>query len=132
MFRLERDVLAYKPDLVFLDFTANDDPSGTDPRSLASYEILLREMISRGIAVEQVFLGFKYNFGTKYAPEKMYRVIDHKKLAAAYHTATGDIYSLIQEHITSGKTTIDTLWPIDHAHPDDGGYELFFEAARDG
>jgi len=132
MFRLERDVLAYKPDLVFLDFTANDDPSGTDERSLASYEILLREMVSRGILVDQVFFGFKYNFGTQYFPEKMHRVIDHKKLAAAYHTATGDIYPLIQERITSGKISIDTLWPMDSAHPDDCGYQLFFEAVRDG
>src|SRR5689334_1200465 len=30
MFRLERDVLSYKPDLVFLDFTANDDLAGSD------------------------------------------------------------------------------------------------------
>jgi len=132
MFRLERDVLAYKPDLVFLDFTANDDPSGTDERSLASYEILLREMVSRGILVDQVFFGFKYNFGTQYFPEKMHRVIDHKKLAAAYHTATGDIYPLIQDRITSGKISIDTLWPMDSAHPDDCGYQLFFEAVRDG
>jgi len=132
MFRLERDVLAYKPDLVFLDFTANDGPWSTDRNTLASYEILLREMIGRSIAVEQVFFGFKFNFGAEYAPDKMFRVIDHKKLAAAYHTATGDIYPLIQDSITSGRTPIDALWPIDSAHPDDSGYKLFFEAARNG
>ena len=38
MFRLERDVLSRKPDLVFLDFSANDDQVGTDIQTLASYE----------------------------------------------------------------------------------------------
>src|SRR5271156_3467883 len=40
VFRLERDVLARKPDLVFLDFTINDGPFEVTDSKLASYESL--------------------------------------------------------------------------------------------
>ena len=43
-FRLDRDVLAHKPDLVFVDFTANDDINSADPETLASYESILRRL----------------------------------------------------------------------------------------
>jgi lysophospholipase L1-like esterase len=131
MFRLERDVLAHSPDLVFLDFTANDGLGNADEPTLASYERLLRELVERRIAVMQVFLGFKWNFGTDWAPEKLLRREAHLKLAAAYGTAAGDAFPLVQQRLTSG-TSIETLWPIDGAHPDDAGYRLFFEAVRTG
>ncbi len=132
MFRLERDVLSRKPDLVFLDFSANDDLTGTDVITLRSYEQLLREMIGRGTPVVQVFFGFKSNFGKNWNPEKLTRVIEHRKLAAAYNTGVGDSLPHIQEKLTSGQADINTLWPFDGAHPDDAGYALFAEAVRDG
>ena len=132
LFRLQRDVLAFKPNLVFLDFTANDDLYGSDLPTLASYECLLREMIGQNIPVMQVFLGFKFNFGADWKPEGLPRVLAHQKLAAAYHTATGDCFPLVNQRLESGQVKLDQLWPFDGAHPDDVGYQLFFEAVRDG
>jgi len=132
IFRLERDVLSRKPNLVFLDFSANDGLGDKDPQSLDSYETLLREMIGRGIAVEQVFFGFKFNFGKQYRPDTLHRLIDHRTLAAAYHTAQGDLFPLLQGKLNDGSADIETLWAIDGAHPDDPGYQVFFEAARIG
>jgi len=59
-YRLQRDVLAYEPDLVFLDFTVNDSASQvpTDDR-LSSYESLIRRMIQSQIPVVQVILAVK-------------------------------------------------------------------------
>ena len=68
MFRLQRDVLSRHPDLVFYDFTANDDLDSADTAGLISYETCLREMVGQGIPVVQAFLGFKYNFGEFYVP----------------------------------------------------------------
>ncbi len=131
IFRLERDVLQNKPDLVFLDFTANDDLSGTEPTALASYECLLREMIGRSIPVVQCVFGFKYNVGAGWAPEKLHRVIAHGELSAAYGTPLGNGIERIQSKLTTGEATIEKIWPFDGAHPDDLGYQFFFEAARD-
>src|ERR1051325_5927999 len=42
VFRFERDVLSHKPDLVFIDFSANDDINSADEETLSSYESLVR------------------------------------------------------------------------------------------
>src|SRR6266436_5194617 len=46
VFRVERDVLRRKPDLVFLDFSANDDIYSDNAETLASYEAILRRLIA--------------------------------------------------------------------------------------
>jgi len=132
LFRLDRDVLAYRPDLVFYDFTANDDLYGSERPPLVSYETILREMIGRGIPVVQAFFGFRFNFGKDYNLEQLPRRRDHLRLAAAYQTAVGDAFPLIQGQLESGKETLAHLWPFDGAHPDDTGYRLFYEAVRKG
>ena len=136
MFRLQRDVMAYHPDLVFLDFTANDGLEGQDPTSIASYEGLLRDMIGAGVPVEQVFFGFKFDFGKQYDLFKIPGYTQRLKLVDAYHTGSGDLYPYLQPKLTSGELDINKLWALnggkDGAHPDDPGYEVFFEAVRDG
>ena len=130
MFRLQRDVLSKKPDLVFYDFTVNDGADGTDIEHLASYEGILRKMVGAGIPVVQEFFTFKFYR----APEayKLQRYLDHKKIAEAYHTATGDALALICEKVHSGEVPENDIWPADMAHPYDYGYTLFFDAVRDG
>lgn len=137
LFRLQRDVLDLKPDLVFLDFTANDSIDSDDILGVSSYERLLREMISRNIPVVQAIFGFRYNFesvpaeGSRqgdYPP----RVMQHLSLAEAYGTGVGNVFPVIRQAIAGGKVDLDTIWPFDGSHPDDPGYKLFFEAVRDG
>lgn len=132
IFRLERDVLSRKPDLVFLDFTANDDHYGSDLPSLAAYECILRELIWRGIPVVEVILPFQYSFQPRFDPRAMPRYRDHIRLATAYRTGVGDAMALVQRRLDEGKARLADLWPIDGVHPDDAGYALFFEAVRDG
>lgn len=131
LFRLDRDVLAHKPDLVFLDFTANDDLYSADERRLATYEEILRTMVTQGIPVVQVFLGFSWDFGPKYSLDKLPRRQAHLRLAAAYHTSVADAFPYVQQQIVSGATSVKELWAIDGVHPDDAGYRLFFDVARD-
>jgi lysophospholipase L1-like esterase len=136
IFRLQRDVMAYKPDLVFLDFAANDGLDGSDPKSLVSYEELLRDIIGTGVPVEQVFFGFKFNFGKQYHLEDDVGYTQRLKLVDAYQTGSGDLFPYLQPRLVSGELNIDQLWAInggkDGAHPDDPGYEVFFEAVRNG
>ena len=62
VFRLERDVLRRKPDLVFLDFSANDDIYSDNPETLASYEALVRRIIAEGnCPVVQMIFPFGWN-----------------------------------------------------------------------
>lgn len=132
VFRLDRDVLRRAPDLVFLDFTANDGMGTDTPESLASYEAIVRRVISEAHApVVQVIFPFMWDVKSGKLPE-MKRRIAHLKIAEAYQTAAGDAVELAQQRIADGKTTIAKLWPVDGVHPCDEGYELFADAAWSG
>jgi len=130
MFRLERDVLSKNPDLVFLDFTINDNIYESTPESLASYEILLREMISRGIPVEIITMGDKKVAGPDFDIGTLGTYHAHLRLAEAYRTGLGDTLPLLRKAGAEGL--LNELYPFEGTHPDDPGYRLFFEAARDG
>lgn len=132
LFRLERDVLDRDPDLVFLDFTVNDGLYAANPRRAASYETLLREMISRGILVEIVAMGNREVANPAYDITKLGIYQNHLKLADAYQTALGDTILRLQSTARKDPGILDVLYPFDNIHPDDPGYRVFFEAARDG
>jgi len=88
-FRLDRDVLAHRPDLVFVDFTANDDIDSADPETLASYESILRRLATAGIPVVQVAFPFRWDIDTAKLPN-MKRLAAHRALADTYGNGWGD------------------------------------------
>lgn len=129
VFRLDRDVLRHEPDLVFLDFSANDDICTDKPETLASYESLVRRIIIEGHA-PVVQMIFPFGWDVQAADfEKMKRRTAHIAISKAYNTTVGDAILLAVERVRSGKTTIDKLWPSDRVHPGDTGYRLFADAA---
>lgn len=131
-FRLERDVLAHKPDLVFLEFTINDNPYVEPvPARLASYEALVRRLVQAGIPVVQVILPAKQDVGT--SPGSRPLDAKHKEIAAAYGLPVADAVALAKARVAGGGTTPDLLWdlPEDVTHPGDAGYALYAEAAWD-
>jgi lysophospholipase L1-like esterase len=130
VFRLERDVLGRKPDLVFVDFSANDDINSSDPETLSSYEAIVRRLVEARVPVVQVIFPFLWNVKDGKL-EDMKRRTAHLEIAKAYHTAVGDAIELARERIASGETTLEKLWPYDGVHPGDAGYALFADAAWD-
>jgi lysophospholipase L1-like esterase len=133
VFRLERDVLARQPDLVFLDFSANDNNRNGNPIVFASYEALLRRIIRDGGApVVAVMFPFKQEIepglqsGTTAHLEGLTRRME---IAAAYGVPAGDAAALIIDRIRKKETTLEQIWDTDGTHPGDYGYRLFAEAA---
>jgi lysophospholipase L1-like esterase len=128
VFRLDRDVLRHGPDLVFLDFSANDDIGSADVETLASYEAIVRRLVAEAkLPVVQVIFPFQWNVENGKL-EAMPRRTAHLAIAKAYGTAVGDAIALAKERVASG-TAIKTLWPYDPVHPGDAGYVLFADAA---
>ncbi|MFZ2655941.1 MAG: SGNH/GDSL hydrolase family protein [Victivallales bacterium] len=131
-FRLQRDVLAYRPDLLFLDFTLNDSAHSTTPDTLAAHEAIIRRVISEAdCPVIQMFFAAK-NFVTEGTTEKMKRRASHIDIAKAYNLPCGDAIVLMQEKYRKGKIVLDEIWPpetFDNTHPCDKGYALYAEAA---
>ncbi len=132
MFRLDRDVFAKNPDLVFLDFTVNDDIYSSSPQRLASYEFLLRAVIGRGIPLQIMTMGDKKVSAPDFDVKTLGTYQAHLKLASAYGTALGDTLPLLRKAAGQGVQKLDVLYPFDAVHPDDPGYQIFFEAARLG
>lgn len=133
LFRLGRDVYPCNPDLVFLDFTVNDDISSDDEVRLATYERVVRDMRERGIAVMPVLLSVSgyLSHPIEEPPPARYRA--HAKLADAYGLVWADTMRHGRIAVHEGRVNPSTLYPFagDPTHPDDAGYELFFEAVRE-
>lgn len=130
IFRIDRDVLKHKPDLVFLDFTVNDDAEGTDPQALASYERIVRDLLENDTAVMPVLMLFRWHAEKPDAPLPP-RHEAHLKLAQAYGIQAANVLAAVREKVKAGTKPPD-LWNLgDGAHPGDEGYELFFQAVRD-
>lgn len=131
VFRLDRDVLAHKPDLVFVDFTANDGIYSDDAETLASYESILRRLAAAGIPVVQVAFPFQWDIETAKLPT-MKRRLAHQALAEAYGNGWGDAVTRICQGVDQGKLKLNDLWVTDGVHPHDPGYREFASAAWDG
>ncbi len=133
VFRVDRDVLRHQPDLVFLDFTANDGIEWATPESMASYEAIVRRLVAEaGVPVVQVLFPFKWNVEGKASIDDLQRRKAHSALSQAYGTGLGDAVGLIHECLRSGAAVLADIWPLDGVHPGDGGYVLFAEAAWQG
>jgi lysophospholipase L1-like esterase len=131
VFRLQRDVLSRRPDLVFLDFSANDDIYTDNPETLASYEALVRRIILEARApVVQAIFPFMWNVRAG-SLEGMKRRDAHLAISRAYNTAAADAIALALERVRGKRTTLEDLWPVDGVHPGDAGYVLFADAVWD-
>jgi lysophospholipase L1-like esterase len=132
VFRLQRDCLAYKPDLVFLDFSANDDIYADGAKKLATYESLVRRIVTKGkCPLVQVIFPFKWNSKPDTADEMKGRIA-HMKIAKAYGAPVGDAILHIQNLAAKDKEVVEKIWNIDAVHPGDFGYQLFADAAWQG
>lgn len=128
-FRLQRDVISRKPDLVFIDYAVNDNPYSVDDEKLASYESLTRRvLLETGAPVELIILAVKPDLEpAKRQPRP--RDAKHKEVAAAYNTALADAVAYMNDQVQKGRFTPDEMWPAEtgSTHPNDKGYLLYSE-----
>jgi|GEM_PF-116804 len=132
IFRLERDVLAHGPDLVFLDFTINDNPyAEPDPLRLAAYETIVRRLVEKGIPVVMAIFAVKKDLGAT-PPARPLDCL-HKAIAEAYRLPVGDAVAWMRREVAEKGIDPADLWPIspDETHPGDEGYGLYAEAVWD-
>ena len=138
VFRLERDVLSKKPDLVFLDFACNDGWDGKALATTCCYESIVRRLVGDGIPVMQMFFTFRFWAEKSLEPESETavhkRLVPYRRIADAYATGVGDVYrdSSLFSDLRNGKTTLGDVWPIDGGHPVDLGYRYFAETGIAG
>jgi lysophospholipase L1-like esterase len=139
VFRLQRDVLAHKPDLVFLDFSLNDDIYTDTPDSLSSYESIVRGIIKEGKCPAVLVLLAAKEFVLHEGMEDMKRRTNHLALAEHYGLQAADVIKGMRELHQQDKLDLDMVWPpelFDTCHPHDQGYavyaDLIWQAYRQG
>ncbi|MEO6725688.1 MAG: GDSL-type esterase/lipase family protein [Blastocatellia bacterium] len=116
--RARRDVIAQKPDLVFVEFAANDANDDEAPVKKA-IEGLLRQLLIVPQPPEVVML---------YAPnaKRTARIEWHDTMAAYYQVPAVNLQEKALALIEAGKTTAAALWK-DGANPTDVGHKLYAE-----
>lgn len=132
MFRVDGDVLAHHPDLVFIDFTIEDKLNGTDREALASYERVLVDLISSGVPVVQVLAATKGEFGADWTHLGPQRFRDHLEMGKLYHAAIGNSLPVIQGYLKKAQHDRQQIWPGDQTEPNDLGHRFIYESVRDG
>lgn len=117
LFRLSRDVISKKPDLVFLEYAVND--GGRDMR-------LYMESIVRSLQ-ESVdpYIIFLYTTNENYQTETKY----HAALAAHYGIPEISLKDALWRAL-DGKNARECGYFTDAVHPADAGHEVYFNEIK--
>ena len=121
VFRMDRDVLPYKPDLVFVEYAVNDFEAADTQETM---EGIVRKLHNScpNAAVVIVIIGSNYEYHTPAQAA-------HTELAKYYGLPVVDICAAVQERIKKGLDTHSILF--DGCHPNDRGYRLYTDVIVD-
>jgi len=116
--RARRDLIAFKPDLVFIEFALND--AGEDETAVKkAIEGLIRQLLVVPQPPEVVLLyaaNAKRNIQTEL----------QENFAAHYQIPSIDLQTKTWELIDSGKISASSFWK-DGMHPTDAGHKIYAE-----
>ncbi len=113
--RAKKDVIAYDPDLVVVEFSVNDECT---EYFLESYEGLIRKLLYSNSAPAVVCL-FNFFYENGKTTERL-----HSKVARHYGLPAASMQGAIYQDILSGKIEDISLLSPDGLHPNDEGHEL--------
>lgn len=116
LFRLERDVSSYKPNIVFIEFAVNDRICNSKEVSIYM-EGIVRSLLKLDVPPVIIFL---------IAPTEMSDSCGdvHKKIAYYYNIPVADIQDYIWREIGRGNILWNDI-ASDSLHPNDLGHKLY-------
>ncbi len=123
VFRMDRDVLPFEPDLVFVEFTVND---GTRGGSEEWMEGIIRKLRARRPSAAIVPVVFGYAAAGHYVSPGRER---HLPVFEHYGLPVIDTLPTIRQRVADGLPT--TAFLTDGVHPNDTGYRLYADIVLD-
>ena len=112
--RCDKDLLAYKPDFVIIEFSVNDDSSD---HFKETYEGLVRRVYSSGTS-PAVFVVHNVMYDNGYTAEGI-----HSQIVKHYDLPSCSMKSTIYQEVMAGNVVATDIFP-DNLHPNDDGHEL--------
>ena len=139
VFRVDRDVIKYKPDLVFVEFLVNDGEHGKNDLASCSFEGIVRRLLERLPRSLPVLVMLPPTRATVEAPDatKFARLEEHRRIAETYGLAYADVFGEMRRRNAAGKVDLDRVWPMwpgligDTQHPHDFGYSVYADIIWD-
>lgn len=110
--RVEDDLLRDRPDMIFVEFSVNDDNT---PHFEETYEGLVRKILRKGIAV---MLIHNVRYDNMYSAEDV-----HLAIGRHYRLPCVSMKSTIYPEVASGRIPNRQITP-DDLHPNDEGHAL--------
>ncbi len=134
VYRVAADVIAHRPDLVFVEFAVNDSAMAEGRRDSVTPAMdgIVRQIWTANPRADIVFI---YTTRQTFEPfhqqgEKPPSVVLHQKVANHYRIPSIDVgAALWKEKQASGKDWAALL--PDKVHPNDEGYAIYASAVRD-
>ncbi|HEY3376417.1 MAG TPA: SGNH/GDSL hydrolase family protein [Armatimonadota bacterium] len=117
VFRMDRDVLPYQPDLTFVEFAVND--SG-DPNTQETMEGIVRKLRTANPNMAIVILNIGAGYDYKVTPASF----KHQELAAHYGLPLIDIGTQVQDKVKNKELDGHAIL-TDGCHPNDNGYRIY-------
>jgi len=129
-FRLQSDVLAAQPDLVFVEFAVNDNQV-PESRVLRSLEGIVRHLRTAAPACEIVLVlnGTAEYFADYTAGRTPAAVALHQRVAAHYGIPALHTGHALWREFAEGRATTADLF-TDGVHATDAGYAIYAETVR--
>lgn len=118
LYRFDRDVAVYEPDMVFVEFAVND--GGRDTRKYV--EGIVRKLIELPSKPYVVFL---YTTNETYTTSTTY----FEEVANYYSIPEIYLKDALKNHL-EGKNAREAGYLKDSVHPSDKGYEIYFEEMK--
>jgi lysophospholipase L1-like esterase len=116
VFRMDRDVTPYDPDLIFVEFAVND---GESPDTMETMEGIIRKLHTH--APEAAIVILVIGAGAGYSNLPTWEL--HRSLAVSYGLPCIDIVSPVMKLVKEGLSFDDFL--CDGCHPNDKGYRIY-------
>ncbi|MCQ2450309.1 MAG: GDSL-type esterase/lipase family protein [Clostridia bacterium] len=130
-YRVEADVIAQKPDLLFIEYAINDRYKGSSEEQAAlQYETIVREVRTALPECDIVTLLVTDQNAAKLLPDLYPTAAGHERIAAAYQIPTVNVGA----SLVSSMNDPDSEWSnyfIDIVHPTDAGYQLYFNCLEE-
>lgn len=117
VFRMDRDVVPYQPNLVFIEFAVNDGGAADSVETMEGIVRKLRKALPDAqVVILIIGAGWEYSCASHDG---------HVKVADYYGLPYVDIYRGVKERVEKGLSTKDVLF--DGCHASDNGYRIYTE-----